>query len=187
MPPSSFGTTSEAVSAPPFATAGCAACERERPYLALLSGDDQHDPSELVAAFDALEAAGADYVQGSRWRAGGKVVGGDGRSRPRDPDLLARLQPAQRAAGHRCDQRLQDLPDLDPGATLGSTSSSPWLDSYDLEPYVLYKAIRGGYKVIEHPCTVIYHAKEGYTKMRGIRDWWRLFRPALLLRTGVKR
>ena len=46
---------------------------------------------------------------------------------------------------------------------------------------------RRGYRVIEVPCTVRYHAKEGYTKMRGLRDWWRLFRPALLLRTGVKR
>ena len=34
--------------------------------------------------------------------------------------------------------------------------------------------------------TVRYHAREGYTKMRGLRDWWRLFRPALLLRMGVK-
>ena len=47
--------------------------------------------------------------------------------------------------------------------------------------------IRRGYKVIEHPCTVVYHAKEGYTHMRGLSDWWRLFRPAVLLRFGVKR
>ena len=62
----------------------------------------------------------------------------------------------------------------------------PWLDSYDLEPYVLFKAIRR-HRVVEVPCTVVYHAKEGYTKMRGLRDWWRLFRPALLLRSGVRR
>jgi dolichol-phosphate mannosyltransferase len=62
-----------------------------------------------------------------------------------------------------------------------------WLDSYDLEPYVLFKVIRRGYRVVEHPVTVRYHAAEGYTKMRGIRDWWRLFRPAFLLRFGVKR
>ena len=63
----------------------------------------------------------------------------------------------------------------------------PWLTSYDLEPYLLYKVIRRGYRLIEHPVTVRYHAHEGYTKMRGLRDWWRLFRPALLLRAGVKR
>jgi fermentation-respiration switch protein FrsA (DUF1100 family) len=60
-----------------------------------------------------------------------------------------------------------------------------WLTSYDLEPYLLYKSIRRGYRVIEHPVTVRYHA-EGYTKMGGIRDWWRLFRPAILLRFGLK-
>ena len=52
---------------------------------------------------------------------------------------------------------------------------------------VLFQVIRRGYRVVEHPVTVRYHAAEGYTKMRGIRDWWRLFRPALLLRFGVKR
>jgi dolichol-phosphate mannosyltransferase len=62
-----------------------------------------------------------------------------------------------------------------------------WLTSYDMEPYVLYKAIRRGYKVRDYPCTVRYHAREGYTKMRGLGDWWRLFRPAFLLRLGVKR
>ena len=62
-----------------------------------------------------------------------------------------------------------------------------WLDSYDLEPYVLYRAITRGYKVIEYPVTVVYHQDMPYTKMRGLKDWWRLFRPALMLRTGVRR
>src|SRR5881394_1680606 len=55
-----------------------AGLQRGRPYLALLSGDDQHEPAELVAAFDAMQASEADYVQGSRWTQGGRVVGSSG-------------------------------------------------------------------------------------------------------------
>ena len=162
------------------------AIERQRPYVALLSGDDQHEPGELLGAFAALEAAGADYVQGSRWRPGGRVVGATG-----GRGLGTRIYSI--AFSVLSGRRITDATN---GFRIFRTSiladprvriEQSWLDSYDLEPYVLYKAIRGGYKVIEHPCTVIYHATEGYTKMRGMRDWWRLFRPALLLRTGVKR
>ncbi len=160
--------------------------ERERPYLALLSGDDQHEPSELVGAFEALKAAGADYVQGSRWRAGGRVVGATGGRGlgTQIYSLAFSVLSGRRVSDATNGFRIFRASILtDPRLDI----EQPWLDSYDLEPYVLYKAIRGGYQVIEHPCTVIYHEKEGYTKMRGIRDWWRLFRPALLLRAGVKR
>jgi dolichol-phosphate mannosyltransferase len=163
----------------------CAA-RRERPYVALLSGDDQHDPSELIGAFAALETAGADYVQGSRWMDGGRVLG---RAGGRGMGTRVYSVAFSLLAGRR-------ITDATNGFRVFRTSilsdprldiRQPWLDSYDLEPYVLYKAIRSGYNVIEHPCTVAYHSGESYTKMRGMRDWWRLFRPALLLRTGVKR
>lgn len=159
---------------------------RNRPYLALLSGDDQHDPAELVTAFEALLNADADYVQGSRWLPGGKVVGSTGgrgfgtRIYSIAFSLLAGRRVTDATNGFRVFR--SSLLD-DPRVDLGQT----WLTSYDLEPYLLFKAIRGGYRVIEHPVTVVYHATEGYTKMRGVKDWWRLFRPALLLRTGVKR
>ena len=163
-----------------------AGVERGRPYLALLSGDDQHEPAELVAALDALLAADADYVQGSRWAQGGRVVGSTGgrgigtRVYSMAFSILAGRRVSDATNGFRIFRSsILSHPSV--------TIDQPWLDSYDLEPYVLYKAIRSGYRVIEHPCTVIYHASEGYTKMRGIKDWWRLFRPALLLRTGVKR
>ncbi len=163
-----------------------AALTRKRPYLALLSGDDQHDPTELIAAFEALLAAEADYLQGSRWVPGGKVVGATG-----GRGLGTRVYSIAFSilAGHRVTDATNGFRIFrstmldDPNINLYQS----WLTSYDLEPYVLYKAVRNGYHVIEHPVTVVYHATEGYSKMRGIRDWWRLFRPALLLRTGVKR
>jgi len=160
--------------------------ERGRPYVALVSGDDQHEPAELVGALDALLAAKADYVQGSRWMRGGLVVGSTGgrgfgtRLYSVVFSILVFRRVTDATNGFRvfrssilADRRL----DID----------QSWLHSYDLEPYVLYKAIRCKYRVMEHPVTVRYHATEGFTKMRGIRDWWRLFRPALLLRFGVKR
>ncbi|MBA2382430.1 MAG: glycosyltransferase [Chloroflexi bacterium] len=163
-----------------------AAIERKRPYLALLSGDDQHVPSEMVGALDALLAARADYLQGSRWIRGGHVVGDTGgrglgtRVYSIAFSILAGRRVTDATNGFRIFRSaILDHPSVD--------IDQSWLDSYDLEPYVLYKAIRGKYRVIEHPCTVVYHVKEGYTKMRGLKDWWRLFRPALLLRTGVKR
>jgi dolichol-phosphate mannosyltransferase len=160
--------------------------ERHRPYLALLSGDDQHEPAELIGAFETLLREHADYVQGSRWIAGGRVVGPTG-GRGRGTQIYSivfSILVGRRVTDATNGFRIFKTSVLaDPAIRLDQS----WLTSYDLEPYVLFKAIRRGYRVIEHPVTVIYHATEGYTKMRGLRDWWRLFRPALLLRTGVKR
>jgi dolichol-phosphate mannosyltransferase len=159
---------------------------RGRPYLALLSGDDQHEPAELVPAFDALVIRDADYVQGSRWVRGGQVRGATG-GRAFGTRLYSAVFSAlvlRRVTDATNGFRIFKSSILaDPGIDIRQA----WLESYDLEPYVLYKSIRGGYKVIERPCTVVYHAKEGYTHMRGLHDWWRLFRPAVLLRLGVKR
>jgi glycosyltransferase involved in cell wall biosynthesis len=159
---------------------------RKRPYLALLSGDDQHEPGELVEALETLLREHADYVQGSRWVAGGRIVGMV-TSRQMGTriysfvfSLLARRRVTDATNGFRI-FRSQIL--ADPAVNIDQA----WLMSYELEPYVLYKSIRRGYRVIEVPVTVRYHTTEGFTHMRGMRDWWRLFRPAVLLRLGVKR
>lgn len=162
------------------------AMERDRPFVALLSGDDQHVPMELVGALDALQAADADYVQGSRWRAGGRVVGAAGGrgTGTRIYSVVFSILSGRRVTDATNGFRILKTTILkDPRLRI----DQKWLTSYDMEPYVLYMSIRCGYKVIEHPCTVVYHATEGYTKMRGLRDWWRLLRPAVLLRAGVKR
>jgi dolichol-phosphate mannosyltransferase len=159
---------------------------RERPYLALLSGDDQHEPAELVAALAALQAADADYAQGSRWRSGGRVEGPIGHRGlgTRLYSLVFSVLVLRRVTDATNGFRIFKA-DLLRDPTIDMDQD--WLTSYDLEPYILYKAIRRGYRTIEVPCTVRYHEREGYTKMRGLKDWWRLFRPAILLRTGVKR
>ncbi len=163
-----------------------AARARDRPWLALLAGDDQHEPAELAGALDHVLAAGADYVQGSRWRCGGRVIGSTGGrgAGTRAYSLAFSVLVGRRVTDATNGFRIFRASILDNAAI---RLDQPWLDSYDLEPYVLFNAIRRGYRVVEYPVTVRYHPREGYTKMRGLRDWWRLFRPALLLRTGIKR
>jgi dolichol-phosphate mannosyltransferase len=163
-----------------------AGLERGSLYLGLISGDDQHEPAELVPAFDALLAANADYAQGSRWMPGGRVVGPDGGRRLGTRvysavfSLLVRRRISDATNGFRIFKA-----DILRDAAINLDQE--WLTSYDLEPYVLYKSIRRGYRVIEVPCTVRYHATERHSHMRGLRDWWRLLRPALLLSTRVRR
>lgn len=61
-----------------------------------------------------------------------------------------------------------------------------WLDKYELEPYIFFKAVRLEYKVTEAPVSKIYPPKKvGYTKMRPIIDWWLILKPVFLLGFGL--
>ena len=60
-----------------------------------------------------------------------------------------------------------------------------WLNRYELEPYLYYKTVRLGYKVKEVPIEVIY-PKKNYTKMRVFIDWWKITRPLIFLKLGIK-
>jgi glycosyltransferase involved in cell wall biosynthesis len=157
---------------------------RGRPYLAIVDADGQHEAGELAGALDHLLHAKADYLQGSRWMKGGRVVGPTG---PRGMgtrlysvlfSILAFRRMTDATNGFRI---FRSAILRDPRINLDQA----WLTSYDLEPYLLFRVIQGPYKLIEHPVTVIYH-EQGYTKMQGVRDWWRLFRPAVLLRFHLK-
>jgi len=153
-------------------------------FAAVLSGDDQHEPDELPRILEPLFAGEADLVQGSRWLPGGATPG-----IPLGRRWLTRLYPLlfRLASGFPCTDgtngmrafRLELLDD--PGIRLEQS----WLDRYELEPYLLYQAVRRGYRVREAPVTVRYHAR-GTSKMRPLRDGWRILRPVFYLRLGLK-
>jgi dolichol-phosphate mannosyltransferase len=159
--------------------------EQGRPYVALLAGDDQHEPADLAPAFNTLITRNLDYVQGSRWMRGGRVLGKIGGRAPgtRLYSALFSLLVLRRVTDATNGFRIFRTAILgDPAVDL----DQDWLNSYELEPYLLYRTIRGHYRFAEVPVTVRYH-DDGYTKMRGIRDWWSLARPVILLRLGLKR
>jgi len=153
-------------------------------FAVILSGDDQHEPGELPRVLGPLAAHEADLVQGSRWLEGGATPG-----IPPGRRWLTRLYPMlfRIASGYPSTDgtngfrafRLAMLDD--PRIRLDQA----WLDRYELEPYLLYQAVRCGYRVREVPVTVRYHAR-GTTKMKLLGDGWRILRPLVFLRLGLR-
>ncbi len=153
----------------------------------LVSGNDKDRPEDIAKFVDALKD-GYDFIQGSRYLPGGafgnmpfyrKIA-----TRYVHPwlfSLLARRRITDSTNGFRAvrssilnDKRL-DL-------------NQPWLDEYELEPYIFYKVIKLGYKVTEVPVSKIYPPKqEGYTKMKPFSGWWSILRPIVYLLFGIRK
>jgi dolichol-phosphate mannosyltransferase len=155
---------------------------RERGFdvIAICAGNNKDSPEELPRLLDPI-VEGADFVQGSRYLAGATTGG-----MPLYRRFATRLHPvlfslsvgkwvSESTNGFRAfrvsllsDKRIR----LD----------QPWLDEYELEPYLYWKTIRLGYKTREVPVTKIYPPKSlGYTKMKPITGWWSMLRPIVLL------
>ena len=161
-----------------------AAKERGLDFGVVVSGDDQHEPSELPRVLGPLFRDEADLVQGSRWLPGGATPG-----IPPDRRWLTRVYPwlFRLASGFPSTDGTNGFRGIrlsmldDPRIRL----QQDWLDRYELEPYLLLRAVQCGYRVREVPITVRYHDR-GTTKMNLISDGWRILRPLVYLRLGIK-
>lgn len=152
-----------------------------------VSGNDKDSPddvSKLIAAIDE----GYDFVQGSRY-----LLGGASGGMPYYRKIATRLihpfvfslftgkKITDSTNGFRA-MRLSILNDK------RIDLNQPWLDRYELEPYLFFKAVRLGFKVKEVPVTKIYPPKEeGYTKMKPFSGWWSILRPVIYLGLGIKK
>ena len=156
--------------------------------LAIQAGNDKDDPLEIPALLAPLERDTADFVQGSRYLGGGGF-GNMPRYRvlatrvvhPLVFSLAARKRVTESTNGFRAFRTaiLRD-PRID--------WRQDWLDRYELEPYLMLKAIRLGYRHVEVAVTKIYPPHTlGYTKMRPGIDWWSIIRPVVYLGLGLKK
>jgi dolichol-phosphate mannosyltransferase len=155
---------------------------RERAFdvIVVCAGNNKDFPEEIPRLLDPI-VDGADFVQGSRFAKGGKSGG-----MPLYRQFATRLHPilfslasgkwvSESTNGFRA-FRTKLLDD----ARIKLDQS--WLDEYELEPYLYWKAIRLGYRTCEVPVTKIYPPKAiGYTKMKPITGWWSMLRPIVLL------
>jgi dolichol-phosphate mannosyltransferase len=152
--------------------------------VSILSGDDQHDPCELRGLLEPITNDDFDFVQGSR-RIGGLNAPEIGWFRRTFTWMYAFV--FRLLTGFPCT-------DATNGGRAFKTSIfqdksinlwQEWLNTYELEPYLLYKVVRRDFKVTEAPMKVIYH-RRGTTKMKPFRDWWRIFRPMIYLALGLR-
>lgn len=155
--------------------------------LIIMAGNDKDNPEEIPILLEAIDK-GFDLVQGSRYL-GHCGAGGEMPSYRKFAvkvhsfllSLLAGKKMTDTTNGFRA-MRLSLFND----ARINIDQN--WLDHYELEPYVLFKAIRLGYKVMEAPVTKIYPPKKlGYTKMRPLLGWWSILKPLVYLSLGIKK
>lgn len=161
---------------------------KEYDVLVIQAGNDKDDPLEIPALLAPLVAGSADFVQGSRYLRGGGFgnmpryrVLGTRVVHPLAFSLAARKRVTDSTNGFRA---FRTAMLRDPRVNW----RQPWLDRYELEPYLLMKSIRLGYRHVEVPVTKIYPRHElGYTKMRPFLDWWSILRPIVYLGLGLKK
>jgi dolichol-phosphate mannosyltransferase len=156
--------------------------------LVIQAGNDKDDPLEIPSLVAPILADEADFVQGSRFLPGGAFG-----NMPWHRVFATRfIHPAavSLAAGKRVTESTNGFRAFRTALLRDSRIDwrQTWLDRYELEPYLLVKAIALGYRHREVPVTKIYPERAlGYTKMRPLIDWWSILRPVVFLALGIRR
>jgi dolichol-phosphate mannosyltransferase len=163
---------------------------REMGYdvLVVLAGNDKDRPEEIERLLRPIRQHGCVLVCGSRY-----LPGGNYGNLPFYRMLATRwVHPLlfSAAVGRRLTDTSNGFRAIhlslfdDPEINIEQS----WLDEYDFERYIQYKAISLGYKYAEVPVTKIYPPKKlGITKMKPITGWWSMVRPILYLRLGIRK
>jgi dolichol-phosphate mannosyltransferase len=165
------------------------AIEHRYDIVVVVSGAGKTPPQQIPKLVEPILRGEAELVQGSRYMEGGEFL----------------RMPLSRRLGTRAYTLLfslllgRQVTDASSGFRAIKVSLfederinlwQRWLDRYELEPYLLFKAIKLGHKVLEVPVTIEYPPETDglkYTKMRVLIDWWKIFRPVLFLAMGLKR
>lgn len=164
------------------------ALEKEYRVAVLIAGNNKDAPEEIVRLVEPIAKEGFDLVQGSRYLPMGKHGNmpfyrqiATKYIHPWLFSYVSGLKMTDTTNGFRA-IRLSILKNKE------INLRQEWLVHYELEPYLLYKAIKTGYRVKEVPVSKIYPPREqGYTKMKPISGWWSILKPLVYLYLGLKK
>lgn len=163
------------------------AVQKKYDIAVVIGGDNQDNPKEINRLIYPILHDHFDFVQGSRYMAGGERVN--------IPlfrwittgiysllfKIVLRFPISDGTNGFRAFR-------LSIFNNKNLNIWQNWLNHYELEPYIFYKAVEYNFKVTEAPVTKNYPLNDiGYTKMIPILSWWSILRPIILLKLGIKK
>lgn len=155
----------------------------------VMAGNNKDNPLEIPLLLEPIERNEADYVQGSRY-----ATVGDLGAMPPVRWLITKMAPlpwslrfgrwmTEVTSGFRAYRlSLLDHPKVD--------IEQSWLDRYELELYLQYKALALGYRYVEVPVTKVYPSDgQPVSKIKLFRnwDWWSFMRPLVLLTLRIRK
>ncbi len=161
--------------------------ERGIDLVAVMAANGKHDPAQIPDLVRPLVEEQLYLVRGSRNLPGGYQV-----NMPMHRlaliqlfTLLLSLAVGQRVTDGTGGYQAYRLSILDdPDINLNQS----WLGRYEVETYLFVKTLMRGYRWKEVPVRITYPGKgRTYTRARPVVDWWRYFRPVVMLRLRLKR
>ena len=158
--------------------------------LVVMAGNDKDNPEEISRLVDPIVNDHYDFVQGSRYKnSGGSGIGGD---MPQYRKIATKVHPwlMSLITGRKVTDSTNGFRAFRLSLFKDNRINidQSWLDQYELEPYIFYKAITLGFRFTEVPVTKIYPSRKlGYTKMRPLIGWWSILRPLVYLGLGIKK
>ena len=162
--------------------------EHNYDIIVIMAGNDKDRPDEISKLINPIIEDKADFVQGSRY-----LPGGNFGNMPFYRQIATRFV-------HPFLMRFftgVKVTDTTNGFRAFRTNliedtriniNQNWLQKYELEPYLYFKALKLKHRVSEVPVTKIYPDKKlGQSKMLPIIDWWSILRPLFLLGLGLRK
>jgi len=151
------------------------------------AGNGKMQLHETEALLAPIRNEGIDYVQGSRYLAGGRHENIPLFRRAMIPVFtwLVWLLSGYKGTDATCGFRAYRLELVRrPGVNIWQE----WLDKYELEYYLHYHAIKQGLKIREVPISMMYPpSMKNYSKIKAVTGWWSMLRPWVFLKLGLKK
>lgn len=147
--------------------------EKNYDFAIIVGGDNQDDPRESNKFLNALIDERCDIVQGSRYL--GKTEDMPfirwitTKAYSLFFSIVARTWVTDASTGFK-GFKVSLLNEID--------LSANWLDAkYGIEQYFLIQSIKKGFKFKEVPVTKYFPIRQGYSKMKLLKDWYKMCRP----------